>query len=85
MARRLLILAGILLCGHTALAQQSSTQPAGELLAPKLTLSVTTEQAMLIVQTLGQIGCQNVTQLVICHQAAELLREIREQAKAQGR
>ncbi len=52
-------------------------------LAPKLTLSVTTEQAHLIVQTLGAIGCQNVTQLVVCDQAKELLRAIREQATAQ--
>ena len=52
---------------------------------PKLTLHVTTDQAMLLVQTLGAIGCQNVTQLMVCQQAAELLREIREQAKMQGK
>ena len=72
--RLVLLAAGLLLGGHDALAQDA-----------KLTLQVTTEQAMLIVQTLGAIGCQNVTQLAVCQQAAELLRDIREQAKAQGR
>ncbi len=50
---------------------------------PKITLLVTVDQAMLLVQTLGAIGCQNVTQLMVCQQAAELLRDIREQAKLQ--
>lgn len=67
------------LLGFASLAQ---AQEVGE---PKVNLRVSIEQAMLIVQTLGQIGCQNVTQLIICQQAAELLREIREQAKAQSR
>ena len=51
---------------------------------PKVTVSMTVEQAQLVVQTLGQIGCQNVTQLVICQQAVELLREMREQIRKQG-
>ena len=51
----------------------------------KLTLSVTTEQAQLIVQTLGAIACQNVTQLAVCQQAVELLRDVREQVKAQAK
>lgn len=50
---------------------------------PKLNLMVTQEQAQLIVQTLGAIGCQNVTQMAVCQQAVELLKDIREQAKAQ--
>jgi len=50
---------------------------------PKLTIKVSTEEAMLIVQTLGAIGCQNVTQLVVCDQAKALLLSIREQVKAQ--
>ena len=74
---RLLIALGLL--GFASLAQ------AQELGAPKLTLSVTQEQAQLIVQTLGAIGCQTVTQLVVCQQALELLREVREQARAQLR
>ena len=50
---------------------------------PKLTLKVTTEEAMLIVQTLGAIGCRNVTELMTCQQAADLLRSIREQVRGQ--
>ena len=56
-----LYLAAAIFLGGPALAQ--------ELAAPKLTLSVTQEQAMLIVQTLGAIGCGTVTQLMVCQQA----------------
>ena len=66
------------LLGFASLAQAQEV-------APKVTLSITVEQAQLIVQTLGQIGCQNVSQLVICQQAADLLRDMREQIKAQVR
>ena len=75
--RRLAII-GALLLGGPALAQQPITG------VPPLHLEVTVEQAQLIVQTLGAIGCQNVTQLAICQQAVELLRNMREQIKAQG-
>lgn len=69
--RKALVL--LLLVAAPALAQEP----------PKLTLSVTTEQAQLVVQTLGQIGCSNVTQLAICQQAVELLRDMRDQIKVQ--
>jgi hypothetical protein len=46
-------------------------------------LKLTVEQTKLIVETLGAIGCQNVTQLIVCQRAAELLAEIRRQAAAQ--
>ena len=71
---RLVLALGLL--GFASLAQAQEV-------VPKLTLSVTTEQAQLIVQTLGAIVCQNVTQLAICQQAAELLRSLREQIKTQ--
>ncbi len=51
---------------------------------PKLTLQVTVDQAMLIAQTLGAIACPNVTAMMTCQQAAELLRSIKEQARTQG-
>jgi hypothetical protein len=75
---RAAIALGVLGFASLAQAQDIPTQP-------KLTLSLTVEQAQLIVQTLGAIGCQNVTQLAICQQAVDLLRDIREQAKAQAK
>jgi siroheme synthase len=63
----------LLLLAAPALAQES----------PKVTVSMTMEQAQLVVQTLGQIGCQNVTQMAVCQQAVELLRDMREQLRAQ--
>jgi hypothetical protein len=74
--------AAALALGLLGFASMAQAQGFGE---PKLTLSVTAEQAMLIVQTLEAIGCQSVKQLVVCQQAVELLRDIREQAKAQGK
>ena len=73
------LIAVMLLLGGPALAQQPITG------VPPLHLEVTVEQAMLIVQTLGAISCQNVTQLAVCQQAVELLRDMREQIKAQGK
>ncbi len=75
---RALAVAAMLLLGGPALAQQPITG------APPLRLEMTTEQAMLIVQTLGAISCPNVTQLAICQQAVELLKSLREQIKGQG-
>lgn len=72
----------ILALGLLGLASVAQAQGLGE---PKLALSVTAEQAMLIVQTLEAIGCQSVKQLVVCQGAIELLHSIREQAKAQGK
>jgi siroheme synthase len=63
----------LLLLAAPALAQEP----------PKVTVSMTVEQAQLVVQTLGQIGCQNVTQMAVCQQAVELLRDMREQLRAQ--
>lgn len=37
----------------------------------------------MIVQTLGQLGCQNVTQFAMCQKAVDLLAEIRRQVIAQ--
>ena len=74
---RWLFLAGLLLGGHEALAQQQL--PA----QPPVTLTLEVEDAMLIVQTLGQIGCQNVQQLMVCERAVTLLRKVQDQVKAQ--
>lgn len=75
---RSVLLAGLLLLGgHDALAQQ--------LPAPEISLRLSVEQTKLIVQTLGAIGCPNVTQLMVCEQARDLLREIQRQAKEQVR
>ena len=69
---------GLLLCGAPALAQQLPTQP-------PVTLTISVEQAMLIDQTLGQIGCANVQQLMVCMQALDLRSIIHEQVKAQDK
>ena len=74
---RWLFLVGLLLGGHEALAQQQL--PA----QPPVTLTLEVEDAMLIVQTLGQIGCQNVQQLMVCERAVTLLRKVQDQVKAQ--
>ncbi len=47
-------------------------------------LTIEVEDAMLIVQTLGAIGCQNVQQLIVCERARDLLKTIQSQVKAQG-
>lgn len=52
---------------------------------PKLTLQVTTEQAMLISQTLERVNCPTVREFVVCQQVVDLLKSLREQVKAQGR
>lgn len=83
---------GLLLAGlaSTAQAQQgfftgNVTSQGVAITEPgKLHLNLTVEQTMLIVQTLGQIGCQTVEQLARCNDAAALLAEIKRQAKAQG-
>lgn len=75
---RWLIVPVIVLLGGPALAQHPVTG------VPPLHLEITVEQAQLIVQTLGAISCQNVTQLAICQQAVDLLKNMREQVKAQG-
>ena len=64
---------------------------AGLLLAPTLaqaqvpvTLTLQVEDVMLLVQTLGAIGCQNVQQLIVCEQARDLRKKIQDQVKLQG-
>ena len=71
------VLAAAVLLAGPALAE--------ELPAPPQTVALTleVEQVHLIVSTLGAISCQNVTQLVVCQQAADLLRELRRQVKSQ--
>ena len=73
-----LFLVGVLLGGHDVLAQQQL--PA----QPPVTLTVEVDEAMLVVQTLGQIGCQNVQQLMVCERAKRLLKKIQDQVKLQG-
>jgi hypothetical protein len=71
-----LFLAGLLLYGHQALAQQLPAQP-------PVTLSVEVRDAMLVVETLKAIGCPSVQQLIVCQQAVDLIRKIQDQVKAQ--
>ena len=63
------------LCFSGAQAQQP--------LPPQVHLTVTVEQAQLMVETLGQIGCQNVQQMILCQRAADLLRELQRQVRDQ--
>ena len=72
-----LFLGGVLLCGHQVLAQQQLP------VQPPVTLTIEVEDAKLIVQMLGAIGCQNVQQLIVCERARDLLKKIQDQAKAQ--
>jgi hypothetical protein len=48
-------------------------------------LELTVEQVMLAAGVLSNLGCQTVEQLQRCQQAVELLKEIREQVKAQSK
>ena len=52
-------------------------------LPPQVHLTVTPEQVQLMVETLGQIGCQNVQQMILCQRAADLLRELQRQVRDQ--
>lgn len=65
---------------YVALAQQAL--PATTSKTVKLDLPV--DSVMLIVDTLGQIGCQKVADMATCELARDTLRAIQEQAKAQG-
>ena len=73
-AIRAALLAGVM--STPALAQQKQ---------PPVTLTIEVEDAMLIVQTLGAIGCQSVQQLIMCERAVVLLRKVQDQVKAQGK
>ena len=66
-----------LLLGGPALAQLERQ--------PKVTLSIEVEQARLIVETLKAINCGTVAQLIICNEAAELLRDMQKQLREQVR
>ncbi len=80
---RSLLVAGVLL-GLCSGAGAQQPPPALEgVAAPGVTLKLTVEQTKLIVDTLGAIGCQNVTQLTVCEQARDLLRDIQRQAREQ--
>jgi hypothetical protein len=65
------------LCVPMAQAQQSLEKPV------MVNLLLTSDQAKLMVETLGQIGCQTVQQMMICQRAAELLRDIQRQVREQ--
>jgi hypothetical protein len=82
--RRFLLSGALLLalCSG-AWAQQNTPPPIGGLSAAGIHLELTEGQTKLIVDTLGQIGCQNVAQLAVCDEAKELRREIARQAKPQ--
>lgn len=87
-ARRLVSVAGALLLGLCGLIPAAAAQqlpPAAALgdASPGVSLRLTVEQTRLIVQVLGQVGCQNVTQLIVCEDAAALLKEIRTQAASE--
>jgi hypothetical protein len=51
---------------------------------PAFHLSVTTEQAQLLVQVLGAVSCPTVAQMVTCQKAKELLEAIQQQARDQS-
>lgn len=65
------------LCVGHAQAQQPLTVP------PQVHLTLTVDEAKLIVETLGQIGCQNVQQMMLCQSAAVVLRSIQSQVREQ--
>jgi hypothetical protein len=56
---------------------------AEEHLQPSVKLTVTLDQAKLIVETLGAVSCPTVRQLATCNAAAALLKEIQQQTLAQ--
>lgn len=68
------VLAAAMLLAGPALADE---------VANRVTLRLEVEQAKLIVQTLGAIGCGNVTQMIVCHQAEALLHEMQKQLNEQ--
>ena len=72
---RALVLAATLLLGGPALAQLEPPT--------KVTLSIEVEQARLIVETLKAIGCGTVAQMMVCNEAAKLLRDMQEQLREQ--
>ena len=66
-----------------AQAQQLPQAPSPWGPAPGVSLKLSVEQTKLIVQTLGAIGCQSVTQLAMCNDALALLKDIQAQAREQ--
>lgn len=72
----------VLVAALCALAFRAGAQglPQGK---ETVTLDLQTEQVLLITQLIEQMGCGTVRQLILCQQAAELLKDIRRQAVAQ--
>ena len=71
--------AAVLLAGSLVGGAASGQEP------QRVHLDLSVEQVMLVTGILGQLGCQTVEQLQRCQKAVELLKEIREQIKAQGK
>ena len=71
------VLAAAILLAGPALAEELLAPP------PKLALSLTERQTQLILETLKQISCPNVGQLIICQEAVALVLEIQRQTKEQ--
>lgn len=67
--------AGLLLCALSS--------PLGAQQQNPLQLTVTVQQAMLIVETMKAIRCDTVQQMIVCQQAKELLEAIQAQAREQ--
>jgi hypothetical protein len=78
--RRLLVLG--LAASLVGLAA-SSPAMADEVAAPPIRLTLTVEEAQLVVETLGSISCQSVRQLAMCNAALALLDKIKAQAREQ--
>ncbi len=50
----------------------------------KLRFNLSADQAQLMVQVLGAVGCPTVAQMVTCQKAKELLESIQTQAREQS-
>lgn len=89
-------LSGLVLAGFAFSAQAQPAPPtmrvgdqdvpitSPSFIVPGVSLRLTTDQAMVIVETLGQISCQTVRDLARCNEVAALLANIKQQVKAQG-
>ena len=71
--------AAVLLAGSLVGGAASGQEP------QRVHLDLTVEQVMLATACLSKISCQSVEEFQRCQQAVELLKEIREQVKAQGK
>lgn len=50
---------------------------------PPIKLELSTDQAMLIVETLGQISCQKVSEQASCQLALQTIKDIQAQSRPQ--